>query len=98
MSDCGHHRFVHWISFLVVLVLGFRFPVFLGTDQARHTRGAPGPIPKQTTPGGEGRTSVGDGYTLRDMSLKIALVFDQFFSFFDGVVAPKCLPKSTPKP
>ena len=38
VSDPGHHLFFHWISFFVVLVLGFRFLLFFSTDQARHTR------------------------------------------------------------
>ena len=87
----------HWISFLVVLVLGFRFTVFLGTDQAQHTRSAP--IPKETNPGGDGHTPVGGCRTPRDMSLKIAPVFHQFVcSFFDGFFCSKMFPQIAPKP
>lgn len=87
----------HWISFLIVLVLGFRFPMFLGTDHARHTRGAPGPIPKQTTPVGEGRTPVGACRTPRDMNLKIALVFKQFFFRFRSSFCSQIVPKPEKK-
>ena len=91
---------IPWISFFVVLVLGFRVLLFLGTDQARHTRGAPGPIPPQTTPLGFRRIPsdpVGDGNTLCDRSLKIAFVFDPFFFVFRSIFGSKMPPKIDPK-
>ena len=75
VSDPGHHRFVHWISFFVVLVIGFCFLELIRRDIPEAPQG-------RSRPKLLASDSAGDGYTLRDMSLKIALVFYQFFPHF----------------
>ena len=90
VSDPRHHRFVHWISFFVVLVIGFCFLELIRRDipEAPQGRSRPKLLPP---------VSVGDTHTPRDMSLKIALVFNQFFFVFRLIVWSKMPPKIDPK-
>ena len=95
---------IPWISFfVVVLFIGSRFSSSWSLDfdsqcnleltrrdipEAPRGRSRPKLLPSD---------SPGDGYTPRDMSLKIALVFDQFFFVFRSIFWSKMPPKIDPK-
>ena len=88
---------------IIVLFIGFRFSSswsldfvswnWSGATYPRRPRADPAPNYSRRRVA----DSVGDGYTPRDMSLKIALVFDQFFFVFRSIFWSKMPPKIDPK-
>ena len=112
MSDPRHHLFfyrcffvvplifrsiVPWISFFVVFVLGFRVRLFLGIDQARHTRAAPGPIPPQTTRAAACRFPSERLKRSQTFVLKSFMFLTSFFFVCSSILKSKMGPKMNQK-